>query len=84
MEKSEIREAVHHIIKTYLLEDIDIEDDMSILRNDEEEKSLNLSSMDYVEFIVKIEEAFDLIYNFEEDWVTVHDVIDYIEKAKRE
>ena len=40
---------------------------------------LTLSSIDYVEFLVKVEQEFDIVYNFETRINTIGDLISYID-----
>lgn len=46
-------------------------------------EQINLSSLDFVRFIVEIENKYGVFYDFEEDLTTVGNVIDYISKYKK-
>lgn len=47
------------------------------------ENEINLSSIDYVRFLVEIEEKYDIFYDFNEEIVTIGDVLKYIKKNKK-
>lgn len=43
------------------------------------DNDLNLSSIDYVEFVVEIEKEFDIIYDFNIQISTIKELLDYID-----
>lgn len=47
-------------------------------RSDIAEKGLGMSSIDYVEFMVKIESEFNIVYEFDKIIETVGDLVIYI------
>jgi len=40
--------------------------------------TLNLSSIDYVDFLVCVENAFDIIYDFDVTLYTIEDIYNYV------
>lgn len=47
------------------------------------ENEISLSSIDYVRFVVEIEDKYKIFYDFKEELVTVGDVLKYVKKYKR-
>lgn len=75
----EIRERLYKIIKEYK-EDLDESqmDDLYLLQNEDGLNSLSMTSIELIEFIVSVEEEFEIEINNITSLEKIHDVIDYI------
>ena len=72
MSEKQVFEVVHTILsKSYPTFSIN----MDTFLDYGEENCLFMSSIELVEFIVKVEEAFDIIIDFNERYYTVRDVV---------
>ena len=82
---SNTRENIFEKIKLLITEhysicDSKIKEDSKFLDNLE----IGFSSMDFVSFILLIEEEFEVEYNFDPPIVSVSDIVDYIVSNKNE
>ncbi len=80
VESSEFLERVKNILLDILSVD-DIGMDISMdteLVSSLGENSIPLSSIDYVDFLVCVENAYDVIFEYEARFYTLQDVYDYI------
>lgn len=58
--------------------EIDIDTNTKLFAEDSE-NNLGLSSIDYVEFMVEIEERFNIVYDFDTKISSVGELLEYIE-----
>lgn len=70
-----------------ILKDV-MEEDLDNIKLDEDTQliggSLGISSMDYVELLVSVENEFDITFDFQKKIENVKDLIDYIDEEKED
>ena len=69
-----------NILKDVMEEDLDninLDEDTQLIGG-----SLGISSMDYVELLVSVENEFDITFDFQTKIESVRDLIDYIDGEK--
>lgn len=75
-----IEDALHKVLEVESL-DVDIRDDINLVGGISF-GNLGLSSIDYVEFIILMEDEFNIVFDFDVRINSISEMVDYIKNEK--